>query len=38
MPRLETDFSETSFAFAFTDNLLRDKKLSGYGAPKFLST
>lgn len=38
MPKLDTDFSESTFAFAFTDNLLRDPRFSATGAPRFLST
>lgn len=38
MPRLGTSFSESSFAFAFTENLINGGLLAGSAAPRFLST
>ena len=38
MSRLGTDFSESTFAFAFTGTLLRDPRFAAIGAPRFLST
>lgn len=38
MPRLYLEFSESSYAFAFAENLIRSDKLANTSAPKFLST
>lgn len=38
MPKAGTYFSESGFAFAFTENLLNSGLLSGSAAPRFLST
>ena len=38
MPKLGPSFSESSFAFAFTENLLHGGLLTGSAAPRFLST
>ena len=38
MPKIGTSFSESSFAFAFTENLINGGHLAGSAPPQFLST